>query len=131
AFQICTGPFIPKKSAFEVQLVCFGIRRWNFRDRDFLQSREPRLQSVRNGFRNLALDSEDVGKLSIVGLGPKMGIGQRVDQLDIDADIAAVAFYKTLFEPAQRLLLIVQAEVEQGAPVGEHLAVLTYLIEVS
>src|SRR6202030_409612 len=51
--------------------------------------------------------------------------------IDFDpADIGTVAIFETLFEPAQRLLFVVQAEVEQSTPVGEHLAVLTNLIEI-
>src|SRR5437016_12557505 len=46
------------------------------------------------------------------------------------ADVGSVAFLETLFKPAQRLLLIVQAEIKQSAPVAEHFAVLTHLMEI-
>src|SRR5438309_9670638 len=58
---------------------------------------------------------------------------QRIEQwIDFDpADIGAVAFLETLFEPAQRFIFIVQAEIKQSAQVANHLAVLAYLIEIA
>src|SRR5439155_13934729 len=38
------------------------------------------------------------------------------------ADIGAVAFLEAFFEPAQRLIVIVQAEIKQSAQVANHLA---------
>src|SRR6266511_3319345 len=57
---------------------------------------------------------------------------QRIEQwLDFDpADVGAVAFLETLFEPAQRFIFIVQAEIKQGAPVANHLAALAHFIKL-
>src|SRR6266480_4667252 len=57
---------------------------------------------------------------------------QRIEQwIYFDpADVGAVAFLETLFEPAQRFLFIVQAEIKQSAQVANHLAVLTDLIKL-
>src|SRR2546423_11770334 len=58
---------------------------------------------------------------------------QRIEQwIDFDpVDVGAVAFFETLFEPAKRLLFVIQAEVEQSSPVAEHLTALTYVIEIA
>src|SRR5439155_7021345 len=52
---------------------------------------------------------------------------QRIEQwIDFDpADVGAVTFLETLFEPAQRFIFIVQAEIKQGAAVSNHFAVPT------
>src|SRR6266404_4969650 len=46
-------------------------------------------------------------------------------------DVGAVAFLEILFEPAQSFIFIVQAEIKQSAQVANHLALLTYLIEIA
>src|SRR5207248_8788843 len=58
---------------------------------------------------------------------------QRIEQwIYLDpADVGTVAFLETLFEPAQRFSFIVQVEIKQRAQVANHLAVLTYLIEIA
>src|SRR5205809_3000725 len=58
---------------------------------------------------------------------------QRIEQwIYLDpADVGAVAFLVTLFEPAQRFIFIVQAEIKQSAQVADYLTVLTYLIELA
>src|SRR5437868_10899469 len=58
---------------------------------------------------------------------------QRIEQwIYFDpADVGAVAFLVTLFEPAQRFIFIVQAEIKQSAQVADYLTVLTYLIELA
>src|SRR5439155_164827 len=43
-----------------------------------------RLQRLGDSFSNLALDAKDVSQLPVVGVGPEMGIGLRVNQLHID-----------------------------------------------
>src|SRR5689334_14637697 len=55
---------------------------------------------------------------------------QRIKQwIDVDpANVGAVAFFVTLFEPAQRFVFIVQAKIKQRAQVANDLALLTYLI---
>src|SRR5436190_19855992 len=57
---------------------------------------------------------------------------QRIEQwIYFDpADVGAVAFLETLFEPAQRFIFIVQAQIKQRAQIANHLAVLTYLVEL-
>src|SRR6267154_382579 len=52
---------------------------------------------------------------------------QRIEQwIYFDpADVGAVTFLETLFEPAQRFIFIVQAEIKQGAAVSNHFAVPT------
>src|SRR6476661_454436 len=51
--------------------------------------------------------------------------------IDFDpADVQTIAFIKTLFEPAQRFLLVVQAEIKKRSPIAEPLAVLPYLSEL-
>ena len=58
---------------------------------------------------------------------------QRIKQwINVDpANVGAVALPVTLFEPAQRFVFIVKDEIKQRAQVAEHLAVLTYLIELA
>src|SRR6266576_6813698 len=58
---------------------------------------------------------------------------QRIEQwIYFDpADVGAVAFLVTLFEPAQRFIFVVQAEIKQSAQVADYLTVLTYLIELA
>ena len=59
----------------------FDIRR-RFRFQcPFLGSGQARFQCGRYELRDLGLDPEDVRQLPIVGLGPEMGIGLRVDEL--------------------------------------------------
>src|SRR6266498_5395811 len=57
---------------------------------------------------------------------------QRIEQwIDLDpADVGAVAFLETLFEPAQRFIFIVQAQIKQSAQIANHLTVLTDLIKL-
>src|SRR5437762_11175472 len=58
---------------------------------------------------------------------------QRIEQwIYFDpADVGAVAFLETLFEPAQRFIFIVQAEIKQSTQVANHLTALTHLIEIA
>ena len=42
-----------------------------------------RLQRLGDRFRDLAFDRENVGQLTIVSVGPKMRVGQRVNELHI------------------------------------------------
>src|SRR5213083_1755759 len=58
---------------------------------------------------------------------------QRIEQwIYLDpANVGAIAFLETLFKPAQRFIFIVQAEIKQSAHVANHLALLTYLIELA
>src|SRR5207244_2344841 len=52
--------------------------------------------------------------------------------IDVDpANVGAVALLVTLFEPAQRFVFIIQAEIKQSSQVANHLAVLTHLIELA
>src|SRR5437870_2677656 len=57
---------------------------------------------------------------------------QRIEQwIYFDpADVGAVAFRETLFEPAQRFIFIVQAQIKQSAQIANHLTVLTDLIKL-
>src|SRR5437899_5651194 len=57
---------------------------------------------------------------------------QRIEQwIYFDpADVGAVAFLETLFEPAQRFIFIVQAQIKQSAQIANHLTVLTDLIKL-
>src|SRR5262249_48571407 len=58
---------------------------------------------------------------------------QRIKQwIGIDpANVGAVALFVTLFEPAQRFVFVVQAEIKQSAQIADDLAVLTYVIELT
>src|SRR5213078_979409 len=47
------------------------------------------------------------------------------------AEVGAGVFLEALFEPAQRFIFVVQAEIKQRAQVADHLALLTYLIELA
>jgi hypothetical protein len=46
-----------------------------------------RLQLFRDALRNFTLDRKNIGQLAIVGVGPKMRVIQRIDQLHIDAHL--------------------------------------------
>ena len=85
--QIVRGAFVPEEPAFEVKLVGFRILRRLFRYRGFLRAGESCLQRLGDSFRNLAFDREHIGQFSIVSVGPKMRVGQRVDQLHIHAHL--------------------------------------------
>ena len=53
----------------------------------FLEPVKSCLQRLGDSFRDLAFDREDVSQFSIVSVGPKMRVGQRVDQLHIHAHL--------------------------------------------
>jgi len=56
----------------------FGIFGRARREDMFRRAAQLRLQRISNTFRNVALDREDVGQFTIVRIGPKMRIGQRI-----------------------------------------------------
>src|ERR1700736_4941655 len=77
--QIFRSAFVPKESAFEIELMSFVVGRGSFGDPAFFRATQLRLQRVGNCFRNLALDREYVGQFSIEGIGPKMAVGNGVE----------------------------------------------------
>ena len=74
----------------------FRILRRLFRYGGFLRAGESCLQRLGDSFRDLAFDREDVGQFSIVSVGPKMRVGQRVDQLHIHAHLAVRLLHAAL-----------------------------------
>src|SRR5262245_38039085 len=66
-----------------VEIKRSDIRRRRLFNSTLLGWRKLRLQLVGDGFCNLALDSENVGQIAIVRLGPEMCIGARIDQLRV------------------------------------------------
>jgi hypothetical protein len=59
--QVCFRPAIPKKPALEIEFVRFRIFCRLLCDRRFLRAAQFRLQRVRDSFRDVAFDCEDVG----------------------------------------------------------------------
>ena len=55
-------------------------------DRGFFGWGKFRLELVRDGLCNLALDGKYIGQIAIVSLRPKMCVRPRIDQLGVDAD---------------------------------------------
>ena len=49
-----------------------------------------------DGLRNLAFHRKNIGQFAIVGLGPQMRVGRGMDQLHIDAHLAAGFLHTTL-----------------------------------
>ena len=54
------------------------------------------LQSLGDLLRDIALDSEDIGQLPVVALGPEMRLRPAVDELGGDADLIAGAAHAAL-----------------------------------
>src|SRR5437763_16828360 len=77
--QIYSRSLVPKKSAFQIELLVLGILRWFFSYTSFFQSGKLCTQCVGNGLRNLTLHRKDVGELAIVSLGREMRIVGRID----------------------------------------------------
>src|SRR5439155_27237992 len=46
-------------------------------------------------------------------------------------NVGAVALLVAVLEPAQRFILIIQAEIKQGAQVADHFVLLTYIVELA
>jgi hypothetical protein len=59
------------------------ISRRSLLDGFLLVRRKLRLQLLRNGFGDLALDREDIGQIAIISLRPHIRVIARVDQLRI------------------------------------------------
>src|SRR5262249_53766802 len=56
--QIVTGPLVPEKSSLQIKLICFVILSRSRYERLLLRAAQLCLQSVGDGFRNLALDGK-------------------------------------------------------------------------
>ena len=54
------------------------------------------MQRLRDSFGDLALDAKDVCQLPIIGLGPEVGIGLRIKQLNIDPHLIGHFLHATL-----------------------------------
>ena len=54
------------------------------------------MQRLRYSFSNVALDSEGVSQLPVVGVCPKVGISLRVNQLNIDPRLISRFLHATL-----------------------------------
>src|SRR5262249_54250565 len=61
-----------------------------------LATAELRLQRLRDSLGDLALNRKDVSQLPIIGLSPEVGIGLRVNQLNIDPHLIGHFFDATL-----------------------------------
>ena len=72
--------------AAEVGVVGSRVLRWLGRERGFLDAGQRRPERIGDALRDFALDREDIGQGPIVGFGPKVAVGLRVDQLHIDAN---------------------------------------------
>ena len=93
--QVRACAFVPEESAFEVKLVSFEIRcRANS---DSLPFRASQLcfESVSDCFRDISFDYKDVSQLPVVGFGPEMRIGLRVNQLHADPDLVGRFLHAT------------------------------------
>src|SRR6516164_1007272 len=87
--QIGAGTFIPEEPAPQTKLIRLGIFG-GFRSYRFpLRTGKLCLQSIGDGARDIAFDSEDVRKLPIVSLRPQMRVGARVDQLRVYSNTIA------------------------------------------
>ena len=74
-----------------------------------------RLQGLRYSFGDLALDAKDVSQLPIIGLGPEMGIGLRVNQLHIDPHLIGHFLHATFKDVRDAKLLRDLAEIGRFA----------------
>ena len=54
------------------------------------------MERIGDRFGDLALDTEDIGELAVVSLGPKMGIGRCIDQLHCHAHLIGRSLNTTL-----------------------------------
>ena len=91
--QVCAGPAVPKVAAFQVKLMRLGVIGRARRKHMLRRAAQLCLQRISNAFRDLAFDRENVGQLAIVGVGPKMRIGQSVYQPNGDAHPVAADFW--------------------------------------
>ena len=70
---------------------------------------------IGNSFGYLTLNDKDVGQIPIVGVGPKMGIGLRVNQLYIDPDLIGRFLHGTLNNVCHAKLLCDLGEIARFA----------------
>src|SRR5215472_9906740 len=77
-FSLCIFPF-------QEQVISFRILRWRSRQAVGLSGCKLGLQRIGDSLRNFAFNGKDILYAAVVGLGPKMRIGARVYQLNVDA----------------------------------------------
>src|SRR4029077_4051486 len=85
-----------KSQAAQIRIVSLRIVCWINCQRLLLATGELRPQRLCDSFGDLALNPKDVSQLAIVGIGPQVGIGLRVNQLHIDPDLVGRSLYTTL-----------------------------------
>ena len=85
-----------KSQAAQIGIVSLRIVCWFNCQRLLLATGQLRLQRLRDSFGDLALDAKDVSQLPIIGLGPEVGIGLRVNQLHIDPHLIGRFLHATL-----------------------------------
>ena len=69
------------------------------------------MQRLRNSFGDLGLNVKDVGQLPIISLGPNIGIGLGINQLDIDPHLIGHLSHATLKNVRHAKLLCDLAEI--------------------
>jgi hypothetical protein len=85
-----------QKPATQISIVSLQVVCWLNCQRLFLATGKFRLQRLCDSFGDLALNTEDVSQISVVGVCPKMGIGLRVNQLNIDPNLIGCFLHATL-----------------------------------
>jgi hypothetical protein len=80
-----------------------------------LATRQLGLQRFSDSFGDLALNPEDVSQLAIITLSPEMGIGLRVNQLNIDPHLIGHFLDATLKNVRYAKLLRDLAEIGRFA----------------
>ena len=73
----------------EIGIVGRGVLRWFAGQRRLLDTGQRRAKRIGYALRDFAFHGKDIGERPIIRLRPKVGIGLRFDQLDIDPDAIA------------------------------------------
>src|SRR6516164_5539759 len=111
----CGESFLCVSQTAQVSIMSLDVVRRFGGDEFLFVTAQLRLQRLRYSFGDLALDSKDVGQLSVVSVGPKMGIGLRVNQLHIDSHLIGYFLHATLKDVRDTELLRDLAEIGRFA----------------
>ena len=110
-FEIRTGSATVMAAAPQVELVGLEIGRAFGAQGLFLDRAQGQLQGLDDVVGNLALDDEDIGELTVIGLRPQVETVGHLDQLGADTELIARLAHAALEnivdpEPAADLLYI-------------------------
>src|SRR4030095_6532102 len=94
--QVRAGAFVPEESAFEVKFVSFWIRCRTNSDSLPFRASQLCFETVGDCFGDVGLDQKNVSQLPVVGVGPQMRVGLRVNQLHTDPHLVARSLHATL-----------------------------------